>query len=137
MTLKIAEHAIYELLKTKSSGRVYFMRAPQNVSAPFVIIQRVAGSRDFRSINNAPNIVQATIQIDVYAESYFEMKIISSDIESTLDAYRGLVYYGDDSPQDFVRIAGVSMQSENDLIDQTEEPFLYRHTADYLVTYEQ
>lgn len=137
MTLKLAEHAVYELIKTKAGGRVYFMRAPQNATAPFIIIQRVGGDRDWRSINRRPGIAQATLQIDVYSSGYFAAKQIGAELEELLDAYRGTVYYGASSPQDFVRVAGISFQSENDIFDQTEEPFLYRHTADYLVTYEQ
>jgi hypothetical protein len=34
-------------------------------------------------------------------------------------------------------LPGVSLQSDDDLLDQTDEPFLYRNSATYLVTYEQ
>lgn len=135
--MKLVERGIYELLKTKASGRVYFLRAPQNSTAPFIILQRASGNRDFRSINNPPGIAQVVIQIDVYAEEYYEAKTLGAEIETLLDGYRDTVYYGDDSPQDSVRIAGISFQGEGDLLDQTDQPFLYRHTADYLVTYEQ
>lgn len=111
------------------------LRAPQNVTAPFVVIQRVDSTR-WRSINAPSGIGQATIQIDVYSESFYDMKTTALQIETILDGYRGIVYYGDSSPQDSVRLAGVSLDNDTDTLDQTEEPFLYRNAARYIVTYE-
>jgi len=49
--MKIVEYAIFELLDGLASGRIYALRAPQNVTAPFVVFQRVGGER-WRSIND-------------------------------------------------------------------------------------
>jgi hypothetical protein len=128
------EDAIYTLLSGFASGRVYALRAPQNSPTPFIVYQRI-GSERWRSINNPSGIGQAVIQIDAYADTFADSKNLAAQIESALDGFRGLVYYGSNSPQDVVNIGGITLSGDNDLLDQTEEPFLYRNTANYLVTY--
>lgn len=134
--MKIVEYGIYQLLSSLASGNVFMLRAPQNVTAPFIVVQRVAGER-WRSINAPCGLAQVTVQIDCYAAEYFTMKDLSNDVENILDGYRNTVYYGSSSPQESVRIAGCSMQGESEILDQTEEPFLYRNTMTFLVTFEQ
>lgn len=135
--MKICEYAIYELLKGLAGGRVYAMRAPQNGDLPFIVYQRIDGDR-WRSINAPSGIAQVTIQVDVYATGYYEMKELAAQVETILDGHRGDVYYGTDSPQtDFVRVAGISLQNDVDIFEQTAEPFLFRSMMQYLVTYEQ
>ena len=131
----ILEKAIYELLKTKASGRVYAMRAPQNSTAPFIVYQRVDSSR-WRSINAPSGIGQATIQIDCYDSTVYGAKELAVDIEKLLDGYAGSVTITGNSPQDVVVIGGVTLQSDVDMVDQTDEPLLYRNMARYLFTYE-
>lgn len=134
--MKHPEMAIYELLKHLSSGRVTALRAPQNSKAPFIIYQRTDSER-WRSVNGPSGMAQATVQVDVYADEYAACKQLAGEVEDVLDGYRGFVAYGADSPQMQIRIAGISLQSDSDLLDQEEEPFLYRNIAQYLITYEQ
>lgn len=134
--MKIVEYAIFELLDGLAGGRVYALKAPQNVTAPFVVFQRVGGER-WRSINDPSGIAQVTIQIDCYASDYFTMKTLSNDVENILDGYANTVYYGSSSPQDSVRIAGCSLRGETEILDQSDDPFLYRNTMNFLVTFEQ
>jgi len=65
------------------------------------------------------------------------MKTLSNDVENILDGYANTVYYGSSSPQDSVRIAGCSLQGETEILDQSDDPFLYRNTMNFLVTFEQ
>ncbi len=134
--MKIVEQGIYELLKGLAGGEVTFMRAKDKAPGPFIVLQRVDGTR-WRSINKPSGMAQASVQVDCYAGDYLAAKTLAADAEGILDGYRGTVYYGPDSPQEAVRIGGISLQNEVDLFDQTDEPFLYRHSAVYLVTYEQ
>lgn len=128
MTLKVVEPAIYELLKNLAGGAVYALRAPQGSKDPFVIFQRINSER-WRSINNPSGIAQAHIQIDAYAGSYYEAKTLAASVEEILDGYKGTV--------SSVRIAGISLQDDHDTFDQTDEPFLFRVSATYFVTYQQ
>lgn len=76
------------------------------------------------------------MQIDVYAATFEEIRSISSTIEQSLDGFNGLVYYGTNSPQDFVEI-GATLQDDFDTLDSTDEPLLYRNSATYTITYTQ
>lgn len=143
MTLKIVDPAIYELLKpligtdTDGAKKLYALKAPQNVEPPFIVFQEVDSQR-FRHLNGPSGPAQAFFQIDAYALLPYDAKRLGADIELALDGYRGIVYHGDNSPQDeFVDIDGISYQNGSDLPDQTDEPFLYRRLAVYLVTYKQ
>ena len=134
--VKICEPAIYELLNGLAGGNVFSMRAPDNSAGPFIVYQRSAAIR-WRHINGPSGITQAFIQIDAYAATYLEAKALGAEIEDILDGYIGNVSHGSNSPQDFVAIGGISLQNDNDFIDETDEPLLYRNSASYLVTYEQ
>ena len=136
MALKIVERGFYTLIAALASGKVYAMKAPQNVQGDFIIYQTIDSDR-FRSINNPSGIAQAIIQVDCYSNDYLSAKELRAELEETLDGYSGRVSYGSDSPQDFVDIEGISLQNESDVFDQTDEPFLYRNFATFLVTYKQ
>lgn len=134
-----ADKAIYQLIvsaNTDASARVYTVRAPQNVATPFVVFQRISSER-WRSINAPSGIGQALMQVDAYANSYQAARELAEDIENALDGYRGTVTLGGTSPAQTVKIGGITLQNDVDLLDQTAEPFLYRVSADYLVTYER
>jgi hypothetical protein len=132
----LAEFAIREKLKDLNSGRVYPLRSPDNMTDDFIIYQRVDSDR-WRSINAPSGMLQATIQVDCYSKSYYNVKQMSSIVESRLDGFRGAVSYGSNSPQDSVRIAGIVLQNDFDLMEMEEEPFLYRNSLTFNVTYEQ
>jgi hypothetical protein len=134
--IKLVEPAIYELLKTLAGGRVYALRAEQNTPTPFVIFNRT-GSDRWRAINGPSGIAQAYVQVDAYGADYYEAKELAAEIEDILDGYSGTVTYGSDSPADFVKIGGVSLENDVDLLEQAAEPFLYRNSMSFLVTYEQ
>lgn len=132
----VVEYAVHELLSGLAGGRVYAIIAPQNVTAPFITFQRINGER-WRSANAPSGLAQVTMQIDCYAEDFYSMKSLADSVENILDGYRDTVYYGSGSPQSSVRIAGITLQDETDILDQSEEPFLFRNTTTYLITYEQ
>jgi hypothetical protein len=73
----------------------------------------------------------------VYATDIYTAKDIGASIEGILDGYAGSVIISSDSPPDVVVIGGVTLQGDVDFIDETDEPFLFRNSARYTVTYEQ
>jgi hypothetical protein len=131
-----AEIAIYEKLKDLNSGRIYPLRAPDNLTQDFIVYQRLDSDR-WRSINAPSGMVQASIQLDCYSQSYYNVKSMASTVETRLDGFRGSVPYGTNSPQDEVRVGGIVLETDSDLAEITEEPFMYRVTMTFNVTYEQ
>lgn len=135
--MKTCERGIHKILEVFASGKVYALRAPQNAVPPFVVFQRTDSVRMGNHLQGRAHLAQATIQVDVYANDFYSAKDLAAQIESTLAGYYGTVYYGSASPQEFVRIAGVTLQGDSDLLDETDTPILHRNSAAYLVTYEQ
>lgn len=138
--MKTCEPGIDQLLKDVAAASenepIYALRAPDNAKGTFIIFQRVDSQR-WRSINNPSGIAQAQLLIDVYAEDYYIAKTLAGKIENALDGYSGTVYHGENSPQDFVEIGGITLQNDIDILDQEDEPVLYRNSARYNVTYNQ
>lgn len=134
--MSLVEYAIYEKLKNLASGKVYAMRAPQNVQGDFIVFQRTDSDR-WRDINGPSGMAQAFIQIDCYSATYYGAKTLGESVENILDGFRGTVYYGTNSPQDSISVAGISLQNDVDLFEQTEEPFLFRSLRFFLVTYDR
>lgn len=134
--MKLVEPAIYHLIKNTAPNKVYAHAAPNGETGPFVTFQRVDSVR-WRSINGPSGTAQAYMQIDCYAQGYYDAKELGAAIETILDGYRGRVYYGTDSPQESVFIAGITLQNDVDVTDETDEPLLFRNSATYLVTYHQ
>lgn len=130
------EKAIYTLLTADSPpiAPVFALRAPDNQAAPYIIMQRISAERD-RDLGEVTNLRETTMQIDVYAEDYYTMRDIALNVESILDYYTGTVLFGVDSPQESVIIDIISQESDNDLLDTTEEPVLYRTTQTYRIWY--
>ena len=136
MTVKIVEPAIQALIASLCPGNVFFLEAPQGATGPFIIVQRTDSLR-WRHINGPSGIAQAYIQIDCYYGGYLAAKALAASVESALDGYQGKVYYGNQSPQDYVLIGGISLQNDLDNLDQTDAPKLYRNISSFLVTYNQ
>lgn len=134
--IKILEPAIYELLKDLAGGKVYHLRAKQGDTGPFIVYQRTDSTRWVSLAGPSTGVAQALIQVDCYSSQTFEAQQIGAAVETILDGYRGTVSYGDSSPPESVKITGVTLQNELNMIDQTDEPFMYRNSATYLITYD-
>lgn len=134
--MSVLEKAFYTKIQDLANGKVYPMRARDNETDDYIVFQRTDSVR-WRSINEPSGMAQAFMQVDCYSKSYYNAKELGAAVESRLDGFRGVVSYGSNSPQDFVRIGGISLQSDVDLYDQTDEPFLYRSSMSFLVTFEQ
>lgn len=130
------EKALFRLIDDAldNTGTIFALAAPQDAVSPFVIFAR-ADSERWRAINGPSGVMQATFNIDVYAERYYLAKEQAQSIQLALDGFRGDVPVTDGLDPEMVRIAGISFQNDADILDQTDEPQLYRVSAQYLITY--
>lgn len=128
--------AIYELLKSYAGGRVYNMNSSQNASFPYIVMSR----NDFdvwRSINAPSAMVQVEMGIDLYADNYGDIESLEAQVISALDGYRGTVEYGTDSPRDYIRIAGITLQDLDENVIEDGDILLYNVNLNFLITYER
>lgn len=134
--MSLIEKAIYTKLSGLVSGRVYPARAPDNELNDFIVFQKTDSDR-WRDLEAPSGMAQAYIQVDCYSQRYYNAKETAVLVENILDGFRGVVSYGTDSPQESIRIGATTLQSEFEDLDRTDEPFLYKTTMTFLVTYEQ
>jgi hypothetical protein len=134
--LKIIEPAIEQLLKTLANGQIYHLRAPQGVTGSFIIFQQVDSDR-WETLDGPTRVALSYQRIDAYAVNSYDAIKLGAQIEKILDGYVGRVYHGDDSPQEYVDIADLKYQNTFDLLDDNEEPFMFRNSAVYLINYNQ
>lgn len=149
------------------SDSIYAMRAPQNAAPPFVIYQRVSSERwrDINGPSGMVQAMMQidTYGATYYQAKDLSLKIeqLLDGFRGTVDYIEAggaseIFIFGledgsgsieledggglittEDTSLKTVRFGGISCQNDVDLFDQTDEPFLYRVSADYLVTYEQ
>lgn len=130
------QDAIKELIDSTVSNRVYALTAPQSVTFPYVTFSRESIDV-WRSINAPSAKVQETYDIDVFGKEYYETQTVADNIVNILDGYRGTVAYGTDSPQESIKILGISLQDSDDNIIEIDEPLVYNVNLNFLITYER
>lgn len=139
------QRALFELLYEAAApdvgtpladARIYALKAPDHVTAPFIVFQRI-DKPQIRVINGPSGLAQAVMQIDFYARTYYGANDLARKVDSAIDGFRGVVPYGNNSPQDEIKFGGISQQNDIETLDETDEPLLYRVTMTYLITYHQ
>lgn len=140
---KIPEPAIHHLLKTLADGAVFAKRAPDKQAPPYIIFQRI-DREQWAHINGQSKKAQALFQIDCYAEGYYSSKGLAGRAEALLVAITSKTEITHDEidldggeTQSTVTLAGISLQNDVDLLDETDEPVLDRVSQTYLVTFYQ
>lgn len=128
------EAAIFSLLTTDSSvsslvgTRLYPLLAPQDAATPFIVYQRVSASR-WTSLEGPSGMAQPRIQIDAYTSTYAAAKTLATAIREKLSGYRGTVAG--------TRIGGITLITDQDLIENEKDPKLYRVSMDFMVTHDE
>jgi hypothetical protein len=119
-----------------AASNIFVSMASKDAIDPYVIMQRIESVR-IRDLTGPSGLMQVTVQIDSYAQKYYDAKKLALQIEKALDGYSGSITITGSSPQDICKISSISCQNDVDLFDITDEPFLHRVSADYLITYDQ
>lgn len=94
-TLK-PEEALVSLIKglpdvsVLVADRVFAQYVPQGASLPCVRYNRVTGTHE-RHMEGATGLNDLTFQVDIYSQSYSEVKTIGDAIRIGLDGYKGTV----------------------------------------------
>lgn len=136
-----AERAIYALLSGDAAvaaivaTRIYPLEAPRDARAPLIIYARGGGNR-WRSLTGPSGLAQAEIQVDAYAAEYEAVKDLARAVRHALDGFRGRVLVASD-PDVHVRVGGISLLTDRDMMEDAVQPKLHRVSADYLVTHDE
>lgn len=105
--------------------RIYYVKAPQNVSNPYIIFSKIAAPRE-HDHDGASGLASARFQFSIFAQTYREVKLIAGQIQSALQAFKGTM--GGDGG---VSVNGCFYENE---IDFWEEGIKLYHTdCSYLI----
>jgi hypothetical protein len=110
-----------------TSTRVYYAKAPPSPTAPFVVFNRISGSR-VHSLAGPSGTGQPRFQFDCYAEaSLSAAKAVADQVRYALDGYHATV--GSET------IKGVTSVDERDSVDATATPILHRVSIDLIISH--
>ncbi len=82
------EEALTALLAPVAGGRRYWVRAPQTVTRPFVVLNRISGIPSYH-YQGSSGFVASSVQIDVYADTYSACIAAARQIKGLLSGYKG------------------------------------------------
>lgn len=113
-------------LTSLTASRVYYVKAPQDVTAPYLIIQKISQARDV--VTTGKRYVQARMQISCFASTYASIKAIGALIQTSLDKFSGLMGGG-------LWVVNTTYDNETDL-GYDDDLKLYGLAVDYMLLYE-
>ena len=106
--------------------RIYYVKAPQDVTNPYVIFTKVSAPREHDHDGSA-GLVSARFQFSAFATTYYVVKQIAVQIQTVLQAFSGTM--GE------VTVGGSFYQNEVDFWE--EDTKLYHVACDYLIWYNE
>jgi hypothetical protein len=75
---------LYSLLSATFSGRLYPLVAPDNVTRPFAVYQRISTSE--ATIHGAGGISETRMQLDIFADTYAAALTLATTARSVIAA---------------------------------------------------
>ena len=127
----IIEQAVHDALVADAtvlglvSTRIYYIKAPQSVTNPYIAIQKISAPR-LHTHSGSSGLVNSRFQLTIFATTYKGCKDIAVAIQAVLDNFVGT-------------LATLGMYVGNCLYDnETDLPFdddlkLYGLAVDYLI----
>lgn len=109
------------------SNRIYYVRAPQNVTTPYIVFFKVSSIRN-HSHDGSSHLAVSRFQFSIFADTYKECKDIAVQIQSSLQGKSGNV---GDSP--YVAVGSIFYLDETDMYET--DTGLYHVAVDYEVTH--
>lgn len=114
-------------LVTLVSTRIYYVKAPQDVATPYIILTKISSVRE-HSHDGSSHLAKSRFQLSIFAETYKEVKDIAVQIQAALQAKSGNV---GDSP--YVAVGSIFYEDETDMYET--DTGLYHTAVDYMVTH--
>lgn len=122
MTYLLAQSGITSLVST----RIYFVRAPQDVTAPYLVVNKISGTRE-QSHEANTHLAHPRFQLSAFGATYAACKAIIAAAQAALQGY-----YGTMGGAGGVNVSAVFYEDETDL-DPGDNNELYGVSADYII----
>ena len=121
MALLLAHTPLTGLVGT----RVYWMRAPQNVAKPYVVLQVITALPDVTH-QGPSGLVAGRVQADCYGLTYASAKGVARAVTGRLSGFRG--------PRDGTMFDGIFKDAERDEYEDENSPDkLFRTSMDFII----
>lgn len=123
----------YSGLTSLVSTRVYPMRAPQSVTVPYVLVQRISTPRMLtQDMSGATGtLAHPRIQIEGWAETYLAAKAITDQVRAAMNGKTGSIGSGAHA----LTIGAALIDDEQPEFEP--EVNLYRSRCDFIVWHEE
>ena len=114
----------YAGLSSLVSTRIYPVLAPQGAILPYVIYERISGTR-IRALASDTDLASPRYQFTSFSDDYDEAYSVSEQVRAALQRYTGTV----GSPG--VDIVDCTIETETDLYDTLTQ--LHQHFFDFMI----
>ena len=111
------------------ADKLYYVTAPQNVAAPYVVFFKVSAVPVY-SLSGESRLVNARFQFSIFAGSYLETKQIAAQIQLALQDKCNQVIGGAGG-------VNVSVQFENEQDLYVPDPGLFHCPVEYFIQYNE
>jgi hypothetical protein len=128
----IIEHALKTYLEAQSgltalvSDRIYYVTAPQDVDAPYLVMTKISSVRE-HCMAGSSHLAHTRFQLTIVSETYRTAKLIAAQLQDALQGISGLK--GDDPG---VYIYACHYDNETDLYDNG----FYQLALDFMISHE-
>jgi hypothetical protein len=127
----IIEQALLTYLLTQSgltalvASRIYYVKAPQDVTEPYIIMLKVSSPRN-HSYDGSSHLAESRFQFSIFATTYKETKDIAIQLQNALQGKTGNI-----GTAPGVDVGGIFYDNETDLYEV--ETGLFHCAVDYRV----
>lgn len=129
------EQALKKYLEAQSGltalvgERIDYVRAPQDVAAPYLVFFKVSGPR-VHSHDGVSDLANPRFQFSCFAGTYYEAKQVAEQVQTALDAYSGTM-----GGAGGVSVGACFYENETDIYETDAN--LFHVAVDYLIWHEE
>jgi hypothetical protein len=124
----LTELTTYSALTALVSTRIYYVKAPQNVTEPYIVFFKVSAPRE-HTYDGAAGMVNARFQFSIFSETYYEAKQIAEQLQAALQGKHEII---GTAPGVY---AAITYDNETDMYET--ETGLYHIACDYTVMHSE
>ena len=109
--------------------RLYYVKAPQNVTKPYVVFFKASGPREY-SHDGASKLARPRFQFSCFATTYDQAKQIAEAIRAAIEAFSGTM-----GGAGGVEVGSCFCINESDIYE--EDTRLFHVAVDYLIWHKE
>lgn len=126
-----------QLIRQLSFGKIFYGRAKQGITKPYVLINRVAANRVYTLLNEA-NATTVVVQVDVFHNDPNEMEKLAEEIRLAMSGTQNVFWGNPDAGGKYVFSAKILREDQaEDRPQDGSERWVYNLSRDYDITHRE